>query len=50
MVTAQVFGKICQSRLKKLLPAKYILPTTAKHREGTLPIGPQADIGRCELV
>jgi hypothetical protein len=36
MATAQVFGKICQSRLQKSLPARYILPTTAKLREGTL--------------
>jgi hypothetical protein len=35
MAIAQVFGKICQSRLQKLLPAQYILLTTANSREGT---------------
>jgi hypothetical protein len=36
MATAQVFGKICQSSLQKLLPTRYISLTIAKPREGTL--------------
>jgi hypothetical protein len=50
MATAQVFGKICQSRLQKLLPTRYVLLTTAKPREGTVSPCPRADIGRGELV
>jgi hypothetical protein len=35
MTIAQVFGKICQSRLQKLLLTRYISLTTANPREGT---------------
>jgi hypothetical protein len=40
MTIAPVFGKICQSRLQKLLPRRYIVLTTATLHEGTLSLWP----------